>query len=67
MHHLYMGLWSFIYNKNFHYFPERALEVCPYLNVPRVNREAKYTLIKFVEVAKAMENWVGIEIMLPTA
>ncbi len=28
MHQLYMGLWRFLNNKNFHYFPEGALEVC---------------------------------------
>ncbi len=22
MHHLYMSLWRFLYNENFHYFPE---------------------------------------------
>ncbi len=54
MHHLYMGVWHFLYNENFHYFPEGALEVCPYPHVPRVKREAKYTLIDFVEAAKAM-------------
>ncbi len=31
--------------QNFHYFLEGALEVCPYLHVPRVKREPKYTLI----------------------
>ncbi len=31
-HHLYMGLWRFLYNENFYYFPEGALEVCPYLH-----------------------------------
>ncbi len=60
MHHLYMSLLRFLYNENFHYFPEGALEVCPYLYVPRVKREPKYTLIELVEAAKAMENWVGI-------
>ncbi len=61
MQHLYMGLWRFLYNESFHNFAEGALKVCPYLHVPRVKREPKYTLIKFVEAAKAMENWVGIE------
>ncbi len=61
MHHLYMGLWRILYNENFHYFPEGALEVCFYLHMPRVKREPKYTLIECVEAAKAMENWVGIE------
>ncbi len=61
MHHLYMGLWRFLYNENFPYFLEGALEVCPYLHVPRVKREPKYTLIEFVEAAKAIENWAGIE------
>ncbi len=28
MHQLYMGPWRFLYNENFHYFPEGALEVC---------------------------------------
>ncbi len=28
MHHLYMGLLRFLYNENFHYFPEGALELC---------------------------------------
>ncbi len=28
MHQLYLGLWRFLYNENFHYFPEGALEVC---------------------------------------
>ncbi len=28
MHQLCMGLWRFLYNENFHYFPEGALEVC---------------------------------------
>ncbi len=37
-----MGLWRFLFNENFHYFPEGALEVCPYLHVPRVKRESKY-------------------------
>ncbi len=54
-----MGLRRFLYNENFHYFPEGALEMCPYLHVPRV--KPKYTLIEFVEAAKAMEDWVGIE------
>ncbi len=61
MHHLYMGLKRFLYKESFHYFPEGALEVCPYLHVPRVKREPKYTLINFSETTKAMENWVGIE------
>ncbi len=61
MHHLYMGLKRFLYKESFHYFPEGALEVCPYLRVPRVKREPKYALIEFVEAAKAMENWVGFE------
>ncbi len=61
MDYLYVGLWRFLYNENFYYVPEGALEVCPYLHVPRVKREPKYTLIEFVEAAKAMENWVGIE------
>ncbi len=61
MHHLYMGLWRFLYKESFHYFPEGALEVCPYLRVPRVKREPKYTLINFSETTKAMKNWVGIE------
>ncbi len=61
MHHLYMGLWRFLYNENFHCFPEGSLEVCPYLHVPKVKREPKYTLIEFVEAAKTMEDWVGIE------
>ncbi len=61
MHHLYMGLRRFLYNENFHYYPEGALQMCPYLHVPRVKREPKYTLIEFVEAAKAMEDWVGIE------
>ncbi len=59
MHHLYLALGRFLYNANFHYVPEGALEMCPYLHVPRV--KPKYTLIEFVEAAKAMENWVGIE------
>ncbi len=41
--------------------------MCHYLHVPVVKGEPKYTRIDFVEVAKAMENWVGVEIMLPTA
>ncbi len=61
MHHLYMGLWRFLYTENLYYFPDGALEVCPYLHVPRVKREPKYTLIEFVEAAKTMENWAGIE------
>ncbi len=61
MHHLYMGLCRFLYKENFYYFPEGALEMCPYLHVPRVKHEPKYTLIELVEAAKAMENWVGIE------
>ncbi len=36
MHHPYMGLCRFLYNENLQYFPEGALEVCPYLHVPRV-------------------------------
>ncbi len=28
MHQLYMGLWRFLYNETFHYFPEGALGVC---------------------------------------
>ncbi len=28
MHQLCMGLWRFLYNENFHYFPEGALDVC---------------------------------------
>ncbi len=59
--HLYMGVWRFLYNENFHYFPEGALEVCHYLHLSRVKREPKYTLIDFVEAATAIENWVGIE------
>ncbi len=35
--------------------------MCHYLYVPRIKREPKFTLIDFVEAAKAMENWVGIE------
>ncbi len=46
---------------HFYYFPEGALEVCPYLHVPRVKREPKYALTEFVEAAKAMENRVGTE------
>ncbi len=61
MHHLYMALWRFLYNENFHYFPEGALEVCHNLQVPIVKPEHKYSLIEFVVAAKAMENWVGIE------
>ncbi len=38
MHHLYMGLWRFYYIENFHYFPEGALEACPYLHVSRAKR-----------------------------
>ncbi len=49
MHHLYMGRWRFLCNESFHYFPEGTLEVCPYLYVPIVKREPKYTLIEFVE------------------
>ncbi len=55
MYHLYMGLWGFLFNETFLYFPERVLEVCPY-HMPRVKREPKYTLIEFVEAAKAMAN-----------
>ncbi len=55
-----MGLWRFLCHENFHYFPEGTLEVCPYLHVPRVEHEPKYTLIEFAEAAKTMENWVGI-------
>ncbi len=61
MRYLYMGRWRFLNNKNFLYFPEGTLQVCHYLNAPRVKHEPKYTLIAFVEAAKAMENWVGIE------
>ncbi len=61
MHHMYMSLWRFVCIENFHYFPEGALEMCPYLHVPRVKREPKYALIEFAEAAKAMEHWVGIE------
>ncbi len=28
MHQLYLGLWRFLYNENFHYITEGALEVC---------------------------------------
>ncbi len=49
MHHVYVGLWRFLYNENFLYFPERALEECHNLYVPRVKREPKYTVIDFVE------------------
>ncbi len=28
MHQLHMGVWRFLYNENFHYFPEGTLEVC---------------------------------------
>ncbi len=28
MHQLHMSLWRFLYNENFHYLPEGALEVC---------------------------------------
>ncbi len=41
MHHMYMGIWRFLYNKIFHYFPEGALEVCLYLHLPRIKREPK--------------------------
>ncbi len=51
MRHLFMGLWCFLCNENFHYCPEGALEEW---------REPKYTVIDFVEAAKPMENWVGI-------
>ncbi len=61
MHHLYMGIWRFLYNKIFHYFPEAALEVRHYLHVPRVKREPKYTLIELLEAAKAIEIRVSIE------
>ncbi len=61
VHHLVMGLWRFLYNETFQYFPEGVLEVCHYLHVPRVKRGPKYALIDFVEAAKAMENWVGVE------
>ncbi len=50
------GPLRFLYKESFHYFPEGALEVCPFLHVPRVKRESKYALIEFVEAAKAMEN-----------
>ncbi len=56
-----MGLWCFLCNEHFHYFPEGALEMWHYFRVPKAKREPKYTLIDFVEAAKAMENWVGIE------
>ncbi len=36
MNHLYMGLWRFLYNENFHYFPEGALEVCHRYRTSRV-------------------------------
>ncbi len=42
MYNQCMGLWRFLYNKNFNYFPEGALEVWPYLHVPRVKHEPKY-------------------------
>ncbi len=58
MHHLYKGLWRFLYNENFHCFPEETRKA---LHAPRVKREPKYTLIEFAEVAMAMENWVDIE------
>ncbi len=61
MHHLFMGLWHFLNIENFHYFPEGAVDVCPYIHVPRVKHEPKYTLIEFVDAARAMENWVDIE------
>ncbi len=61
MHQLYTGLWRFLYNESFHFFPEGTLEVCPYLYVPIVKREPKYALIEFVEAAKAMENWACIK------
>ncbi len=61
MQQLYMGLRYFLTNENFFNFPEGALEVCPYLHVPRVKREPKYTLIEFVEATKGMETCVGIE------
>ncbi len=60
MYHLYVSLWRFLY-ENFYHFPEGALEACPYLHVPRVQREPKYSLIEFVEAAKTMENWVSIQ------
>ncbi len=66
MHHLYMGLWRFLYNENFHYATEGALEVWPYPHMPRFKRKSKYTIIDFVGAAKAMENWVSIEPCSPT-
>ncbi len=60
MHHQHMGRWRFHYNESFHYFPKAALEVWHYLRVHRVKREPKYTLINFVEAAKALGNWVGV-------
>ncbi len=56
---VYMPL-AFPLQQNFHYFPEAALEVWHYLHVPWVKREPKFTLIDFVEAAKALGNWVGI-------
>ncbi len=61
MHHLYKGLWRFLHYGNFHYFAEGVPEVCHYLHVPWVKHEPKYTLIDFVEAAKAIEKWFGIE------
>ncbi len=46
MYHLYMGLWRFLCNENFDYFPEGAIEVCSHLHVPKIKREPKYTLIE---------------------
>ncbi len=56
------GHCAFPLHRNYHYSLEGVLEVCDYHRVPWVKFEPKYTLSDFVETAKAMENWVGIEI-----
>ncbi len=42
-------------------FHRHELANALYHCVPRVKREPRYTLIDFVEAAKSMENWVGLE------
>ncbi len=56
-----MGLWRFLYIGNFYYFLEGMLEVWHYFRVSKAKREPKYTHFDFVEAAKAVDNWVGIE------
>ncbi len=45
MYHLHIGLWRFLYNDHFHYFPEGVLEVyqwrVPIITFPTMAHDAR--------------------------